>query len=203
MQIKKMQILSFLGFRDNFVSLCLGFRDNFVSLCCVFAIILMFAVGLQSLLFWVGGLLPAWRIGCLSMGVILNLLVFASIIWLFSEIGSNQYFFPYKGTAEKGAFSGFTVMLLPLCVYICVTSLYSWLALMLMVLLLVLCIRRLTKIEADVSRLGTLAGGLFVYCLGGYFAMLINGLEPAIDVYGLTLLAFVTIVLWFNPIFDY
>lgn len=180
----------------------LNFRDDFISLSCVLAIILVFAVSLQSLLFWIGGLLPAWHLGYLSMGVILNLLVFSPIVWMFWEIGRDHYFFPYKGTKELGAFFGFIVMFLSLCAYIYITSFYSGQALILTVLLLMVCIGRLTGIDADVPRLCTVAGILYIYCLGGYLAMLINGLAPAIDIYGLTLLIFVTAVLWFNSVFE-
>lgn len=67
------------------------------------------------------------------------------------------------------------------------------------IVLLYSCLARLRKIRLDSLRIYGGTCVYLLYCIGAYFAMIFNDLEPAINIYGIVTLIVATIGVWLIP----
>lgn len=175
---------------SKFLSL---FDGEFRGLLLGFITIMVISVGLQSLLLWLGDM-------CLD--AILFALVLISIGQIVALKLSDL--FPYKGTAGGGILAMFYICLGIIGVYVCIVhpALLGWNLLVGALLLIFLDWIFLEKIGADMVIVGIAVGIGLCYCLGTYFAMLLNCLEPVAEIPEVVIISLATLFAWFRTAFD-
>lgn len=164
--------------------------EEFWNLVVLFLITAAFSIGVQSLLFWIGGLYPSVE----NLGLMIDaILGFALVFPIF--FGSAMSNFEGDGNIFVGS-------LAIIGIYISVVWYFHAGVLIGCIVLLYLALWRLQKIGADQFWTCGSACAYLLYCVGAYFAMIFNGLEPAINLYGIIALAVATLCLWLIPVFD-
>ena len=154
-----------------------------------FVIGLAVSVGLQSLLIWSGNLfLAEYNIGIISTTII-------------GLIGISPLLI---GAIFSDDFSVFTMgmvfaLLAIIGIYISIVWYFSWIAFAASLAVLLYGLYKMDCAGAEKVLLHGFLGTCLFYCMGAYYAMLINGLAPAIDIVGMTILAAVVVGIWFKP----
>lgn len=150
----------------------------------------LLSIGIQSLLMWIGGLFPSVDDLSRAMDVLLGAMLVAPIF-----VGAGL-------TENKGNGNIILAMLAIIGIYICVVYCFSWLLLIFCILLLWLNLKRLDNLDGDT--LWIYGGGCayLLYCIGAYFALIFNDLEPDINTYGITVLSVATLCMWFPAFRD-
>lgn len=160
-------------------------------------IALALSIGIQSFFFWFGELSSTPE----NVGYFLDIGVF--VIWvLFASNADNSDLFPFKGTKEKGAIYLNAVWVATVGVYAYMfCAIDVWAPALCFVVMLWGWIM-LKKLYADTDILSYTVGISLFYCIGTYVAMLLNGIAPLVDVYGIVLLALAALIVWFKPVFE-
>lgn len=166
------------------------FDEKFWGLVVLFLITAVFSIGMHSLLFWIGGLFSSVENLGLTIDAIYGFVLVFPI--LFGSTISNS-------EGDRNIFVGSLAIM---GIYISVVWYFHAGVLIGCIVLLYLALWRLQKIGAD--SFWTCGGSCayLLYCVGAYFAMLFNGLEPAINIYGIVTLIIATLCLWLIPVFD-
>lgn len=168
----------------------LWFKEEFRGLVVLFLIVAAFSIGVQSLLFWICGLLSSAENCSMMTDTIFGMLL---VLPPFIAAGSTKH---------KGNINIIVGLSAIMGTYISVVWYFHAGILVGCIVLLCSALWRLYKIGADPFWvLGGACAYLF-YCIGAYFAMLFNGLEPAINIYGIVTLIITTICIWLMLVFD-
>ena len=166
------------------------FDDEFWELGLLFLVVAAVSIGVQSLIFWIGGLFPSVEdCGMLIDSILCALLVLPLLIG--------------AGLTEGEGNGNIIVGLLAIMgIYISVVWYFHAGILAGCLVLLFSALWRLHKLGAD--PLWTCGGACayLLYCIGAYYAMIFNGLEPVISVYGIVILSIATLCVWFIPATD-
>ena len=166
------------------------FKEEFWGLVVLFLIVAAFSIGVQSLLFWIGGLFLSVE----NLGLTIDAVLFMLLV-LPAFIGAGL-------TNHRGNGNILVGLTAIMGIYISVVWYFHAGILVGCIVLLCSALWRLYKIGADhFWGLGGACAYLF-YCIGAYFAMLFNGLEPAINIYGIVTLIITTICIWLMLVFD-
>jgi len=167
------------------------FDVEFGSNCFALVILLVLSIGIQSFMFWFGGH---------TFGLFADVLLFIVLIVWGKSLVHNDNTFAYKGTNKKGWICALCLFLAIIAVYFSVVEIYLQSLLVLSLIVFVFCGIWLEKMKIDTARLFFVLGLALFYCIGAYFAMLINSIEPPIERIGFYLILVVTLLVWFKPI---
>ena len=169
------------------------FDDEFWSALFGLIVTMVISVGLQSLVIWLGGMF-------------LDVILFALFIIAIGQAIAFNFsdFFPYKRTSGGGTVSMIYVGLgiVGTYAYIVHQTPLGWTLLAGSLILMLLNWIFLEKIDADITYVGISVGVGLCYCLGTYFAMLLNGLEPVAEIPEIAIISLATLFAWFRPAFD-
>lgn len=169
------------------------FDEEFWSNCFALVVLLVLSIGIQSLIFWFGGY---------TFGLLIDALLFvALVIWGKSLVHADNTFV-YKGTNKKGWFCVSGLFLAVIAIYFSVVGIYLQALLGVSLIVFVFCGLWLEKMQADTARLFFVLGLALIYCIGAYFAMFINSIEPPIVRPAIYLISAVTLLVWFKPTFE-
>lgn len=169
------------------------FDEEFWSNCFALVVLLVLSIGIQSLIFWFGGYI---------FGMLIDVLLFvALIVWGKSLIHTDNTFV-YKETNKKGWICVLCLFLAIIAIYFSVVGIYLQSLLALSLAVFVFCGIWLGRMNVDTNRLFFVLGLALIYCIGAYFAMFINGIEPPIDKSGFFLVSGATLVVWLKPAFE-
>lgn len=167
---------------------CGKWLDEEVGLCILlFLVIAAVIIGVESLLFWIGGLFPSVE----NLGLTIDAILFMLLV-LPAFIGAGL-------TNHKGNGNILVGLTAIMGIYISVVWYFHAGILVGCIVLLYLAIWRLHKIGADTLWLGCGAYSYVCYGIGAYCAMIFNGLEPAINIYGIVALIIAAICILFIP----
>lgn len=158
---------------------------------------LALSIGIQSFFFWFGELSSTPE----NVGYFLDIGVF--VIWvLFASNTDDADLFPFKGTKEKGVIYLNVVWAATIGAYAYMFCAIDAWALALCLVVMLWGWIMLEKLSANTDILSYTIGISLFYCIGTYVAMLLNGIAPFIDVYGITLLSLAALIVWFKPVFE-
>ena len=104
-----------------------------------------------------------------------------------------------KKMNKKGWTCALCLFLAVIAVYFSIVGIYLQSLLAVSLAVFVFCGIWLEKMKIDTARLFFVLGLAFFYCIGAYFAMLINSIEPPIEKIGFYLILVVTLLVWFKP----
>jgi len=172
------KIKNFLGKR---------FDGDILVFITIFLVIAAVSIGGQSLLLWIGGLFPSVA----AMGLVID-----SVLGLVLVL-------PAAVIAKSG---GAKVMALALIgIYVCVVWYFDWFLLIARSVVLLLGLRKLAE-YADTLPLFYNIACLYLlccllYCIGAYFAMICNGLEPEADIIGIAVILVLVVCVRLIPAF--
>ena len=152
------------------------FGEVFWELFIVVLVASAVSVGVQSLLIWIGGLYPSVQNLGLMLDAILGFVLVLPIF--FGSAMSNS----------EGDGNVFVGSLAIMGIYISVVWYFHAGILVGCLVLLCSALWRLYKIGADTFWVFGGACAYLLYCIGAYFAMIFNGFEPAINLYGIVTL---------------
>lgn len=162
--------------------------DEEVGLCILlFLVIAAVIIGVESLLFWIGGLFPSVE----NLGLTIDAILFMLLV-LPAFIGAGL-------TNHRGNGNILVGLTTIMGIYISVVWYFHAGVLTGCIVLLYLALWRLQKIGADPFWTCGSACAYLLYCVGAYFAMIFNGLEPAINIYGIVTLIIAAICILFIP----
>ena len=165
--------------------------DEEVGLCILlFLVIAAVIIGVESLLFWIGGLFPSVE----NLGLTIDTILFMLLV-LPAFIGAGL-------TNHKGNGNILVGLTAIMGIYISVVWYFHAGILVGCLVLLFSAMWRLHKIGVDTFWLAIGAFAYLFYCIGAYFAMIFNGLEPAIDLYGIIPLIVAAIGILLIPAFE-
>ena len=158
---------------------------------CGFIFAVAVSIGFQSLVVWTGNLLPG-EYG-LGIDALIGVLMVMPI---------------FMGALISDDFSTFTVgmviaMLAVVGIYVSVTLYFNW---FLFVGAMALFIVTLIKMDRDCTKkfwLYAVWGGYLCYCVGAYYAQVLNGIEPVMDVTAINILTALMVIVWSKPFFSY
>ena len=173
--------------------------DLFWITCFNVLILATISIGIQSLLLWIGTFpyMAELHIGTLSCGMILNTALFIVVLgWAWRRLIGPDTFI-YKGTTKKGWIFVLLSLLGISVIYIDTAFVHSWSVLAVSIIVLILCRILLAKLRTNTYQVDESFGITLMFCVGTYVAMLINSMEPAIDVYGITTILLFSIVMIF------
>ncbi len=153
----------------------------------LFLVIAVVITGTESLLVWIGGLFPSVE----NLGLTIDAILFMLLV-LPAFIGAGL-------TNHRGNGNILVGLTAIMGIYISVVWYFHAGILVGCIVLLYLAIWRLNKVGADTLWLGCGAYSYLCYSIGAYFAMVFNGLEPAINIYGIIMLSIAAIGILFIP----
>lgn len=164
------------------------FDEEFWGFVVLLLIIAAVSIGFQSLLMWIGGFFPSVEdCGKLIDSILCMLLLLPAFICF--GLGSDF----------KGSGNCLVGLLAIMGIYVSVVWYFHAGILVGCIVLLYSALWRLYKISADPLWTHCGASAYLLYCIGAYFALLFNDIEPAINIYGIVTLIIATICLWFIP----
>ena len=153
---------------------CGKWFDEEIALCILlFLVVAAVITGVQSLLFWIGGLFPSVENLGLTIDVVLGVLL---ILPPFIAAGLTDH---------KGNGNIIVGLLAIMGIYVSVVWYFHAGILVGCLVLLFSAMWRLHKIGVDTFWLAIGTYAYLFYCIGAYFAMIFNSLEPAINLYGI------------------
>lgn len=145
----------------------------------------VFSILLQGLFFVIGGLFPSIE----NFGMMIDAIIFMLLV-LFQFVGGGLDNRKRNGNIIIG-------LLAIMGIYISVVWYFHAGILVGCLVLIYIDLWRLYKQGAEPVRLFFGACFCLPYCIGAYFAMIFNGLEPAINLSGIVTVAIATICVWF------
>ena len=163
--------------------------EEFWNLAVLFLIVAALSVGVQSLLIWIGGLFPSVQNLGLMLDAILGFVLVFPIF--FGSAMSNS-----EGEGDGNLFVGSLAIM---GIYISVVWYFHAGILVGCIVLLCSALWRLYKMGVDTFWVFGGACAYLLYCIGAYCAMIFNGLEPAINIYGIVTLIIAAICILFIP----
>ena len=175
-----------MGKIKNFLSSWLN--EELWELLILLLVAAVVSIGVQSLLFWIGGLFLSIKDCGMLIDTILGILLISPLF-----LGAGL-------TEGEGNGSIFVGSLAIMGIYISVVWYFHAGILAGCLVLLYMALWRLYKI-IGADPLWTCGGtcAYLLYCIGAYFAMIFNGLEPVINIYGIVTLIVATIGVWVIP----
>lgn len=176
-----------MGKIKNFLSL--WFSSEILVIFIALIVLTAILIGLQSLLIWIGGLFTSIE----NLGITIDAIL--GFVLLF------PLFLGAVFTNHEGNGNILVGLLAIMGIYISVVWYFHAGILVGCIVLLCQSLRRLDKIGADPIWIHCGMSAHLLYCIGAYFAMIFNGLEPASSVYGIVILSIVTLCIWFVPMF--
>lgn len=156
----------------------------------IFVLSAALSIGLQGLLIWIGGLFPSVE----GLGMTIDALF--GFILIFPLLAGAGF------TDHTGNGSILLSLLAIIGIYVCVVLYFNWFVFIGCLVLLGLNLRRLVNIGGDSLWIYGIAGAYLLYCIGAFFAMLLNNIVPVVDSYALIVLVLVTLGMWSIPAFD-
>lgn len=163
--------------------------------------IMVFETGIQTLCFLFGGT-PTLMEG---LGYHFDVFFFAVLILVIMyELNKSPKLFSKNERKKKGIFCvNFALLaIIGIFVYVINPTNLSWIWLAVCFLMMFQSWVLLERMKADTSILSLTFGAGLCYCLGAYFAMLINDIEPAIELKDIIVILIATVCVWFRPCFD-
>ena len=181
------------------------FDDEFGSALISLIIVTTISITVQCILLWTDALslVSEFNLGTLSFGMVLDIVLFVAILVFALWTNNGPDTFIFLGTMGKGRVCLLFLTLSVIAAYISVIFVYQWWVLLLSIAVLFLSEYALRRLKADDDRINLAFGIALIYCVGAYFAMLINNLEPTIDLWGLFAIMVTSIILYFKPAFEY
>ncbi len=176
---------------ENFLTLwvdgefCLGIP--------LFLIISALSIGVQSLLVKIGGLFPSIE----YLGIAIDA-IFAEILLLLMYIKIDLIRFTIGQRDKENLMGGFLAE--QAVIYLYVVGWGHWLVLAIGLILLSSSVS-LSEYEyhRECSEVYEAKCVCLLYSIGAYVALLLNGIEPAANIYGIIVLLIVTLIMWFAP----
>ena len=163
--------------------------------------IMVFLAGIQSLCFLFGAA-PTLMEG---LGYHFDVFFFSvTLLVILYELRKSPKLFP-KNSGRKKGITCVTVALLAIVgiyVYVINPTDLSWIWLAVCFLMLLQSWILLERMKADTSILSLSLGAGLCYCIGAYFAMIFNDIEPAVELKDIIVISIATVCLWFRPCFD-
>lgn len=154
---------------------------------------LAISIGFQSLLIWAGNLIPSeYNVG-IALDALVGVLAIAPI---------------FIGAIVSDDLSSFAMgmifaMLAIMGIYVSVTLHFNWFILVGCIGVFVASVIKMHRAGATKIWLYLILGAYLSYCVGAYYAMMLNGMEPAIDAAGINILTILLGVIWFKPFISY
>ena len=162
--------------------------DKVVVLCIlIFLAIAVILTGIQSLLVWIGGLFPSVE----NLGLTIDAILFMLLV-LPAFIGAGL-------TNHRGNGNILVGLTAIMGIYISVVWYFHAGILVGCLVLLFSAMWRLHKLGVDTFWLAIGVYSYVCYGIGAYCAMIFNGLEPAINIYGIVTLIIAAICILFIP----
>ena len=162
--------------------------DEEVGLCILlFLVIAAVIIGVESLLFWIGGLFPSVE----NLGLTIDSILFMLLV-LPAFIGAGL-------TNHRGNGNILVGLTAIMGIYISVVWYFHAGILVGCLVLLFSAMWRLHKLGVDTFWLAIGVYSYVCYGIGAYCAMIFNGLEPAINIYGIVTLSVAAICILFIP----
>ena len=146
------------------------------------------SIGIQSLLVWVGGLFPSVEDCGRTIDAVLCALL---ILPIFIGVGLGSNF--------NGSWNILLALLAIIGIYICVVFWFNWFLFGGCLILLLFNLIRLDRIGCESLWIYGGVCAYLTYCIGAYFAVVFNGIEPAVGICGITILSLVTLGVWLKP----
>jgi len=166
-----------------------------------FITIMAFLTGIQCLCFLFGGT-PTLMEG---LGYHFDVFFFSLVLLItLYELRKSPKLFSEKDSKKKGVICvTFTLLaIIGIFVYVINSTNLSWIWLAVCFLVLLQSWILFEKMKADTSILSLALGTCLCYCLGAYFAMIFNNIEPAIELKDIIVIFIITVCMWFRPCFD-
>ena len=151
------------------------------------------SIGFQSLVVWAGNLLPVgYNVG-IALDALVGVLAIAPI---------------FIGAIVSDDVSSFTMgmffaMLAIMGIYVSVTLYFNWFILVGCIGVFVASVIKMHRAGATKIWLYLILGAYLSYCVGAYYAMMLNGMEPAIDAAGINILTILLVCVWSKPFISY
>ena len=151
------------------------------------------SIGFQSLVVWAGNLLPVgYNVG-IALDVLVGALAIAPI---------------FIGALVSDDVSSFTMgmffaVLAIMGIYVSVTLYFNWFILVGCIGVFVASVIKMHRAGATKIWLYLILGAYLCYCIGTYYALILNGIEPAINMDGVNVLMLLLGVIWFKPFISY
>ena len=149
------------------------------------------SVVLQSLLIWIGGLFPSVdkNLGVEFDGIVGMLLVFPIIfVAIFKNFDGNVSLL-LSGLAIIG-------------IYDTTVWFFNWIMLITFVAVLLFSLNNLDQTGCNKFVVHGIMCSYLIYCIGAYYAMIINGIEPVIDIYGIIFILLTALYIGFTSVSD-
>ena len=153
------------------------FNEEILWCILLFLVIAAFITGVESLLVRIGGLFPSIE----NLGLTIDAVLFMLLVLPVFIMAALTEF-----ERNGDILVGLTAIM---GIYISVVWYFHAGILVGCIVLLYSAIWRLHKVGADTLWLGCGAYSYVCYSIGAYFAMLFNGIEPAINIYGIVTLS--------------
>ena len=154
---------------------------------------LAISIGFQSLLIWAGNLIPSeYNVG-IGLDALVGVLAIAPI---------------FIGAIVSDDFSTFAMgmvfaMLSIVGFYISITLIFNPFVLVACMVVFVASVIKMHMAGATKIWLYLILGAYLSYCVGAYYALMLNGIEPAINMDGVNVLTLLLGVIWFKPFISY
>ena len=145
--------------------------------------------GLQSVIIRIGELFPSVECLGIAIDAVLGFILIAPLF-----LGSSL-------TEHEGNGNMFVASLAIMGIYVSVVWYFNWFCFIACIVILWFNLRWLEKLGGDVLWIYCGACFYILYCIGAYFALLINNFAPAADIYGIAVLSAAAIVGWMYPVF--
>ncbi len=180
-----------MGKNKNFLSLL--FDGEFCLGIPFLLIISALSIGFQSLLVWFCGLFPSVE----HLGIAMDYL-FWGILLMLMDLKIDLIRFTIDQRAKENLMCGFMVE--QAVIYIYVVCWGHWLLLVIGLLLLSSSLNlHEYEYHRACSEVYEAECICLLYSIGAYVALLLNGIEPVANIYGIIVLSLVTLILWFAP----
>ena len=164
------------------------FGEEFWELFIVVLVASAVSVGVQSLLMWIGGLCPSVQ----NLGLTIDAILFMLLV-LPAFIGAGL-------TNHRGNGNILVGLTAIMGIYISVVWYFHAGILVGCLVLLFSAMWRLHKLGVDTFWLAIGVYSYVCYGIGAYFAMIFNGFEPAINLYGIVILIIAAICILLIPV---
>lgn len=172
------------------------FLSSFLGL----IMVMMMSIAFQALAFRIGSLYAIENLGFYLDG---GLFAFLFIAAIYATNRMNGGVFKLSKSKRSGAINLIAIWIAVFVIYIYVLrpipDRINLPEILVCLLIVLINLYALKTLKADTSILILTVGITLIYCVGTYFAMLINSIEPVIDIYSIAVLASITLIVWLKP----
>ena len=169
--------------------LCKYINGDFWGFVLFISVMAVYSAVFQGLLIWIGGLFPSAKGLGLALDLLLGLVL---VLPLFLGAGLDKH---------KGNESIIIALLAIIGIYVCIIFWFNWLLLIGCIIVLYFNLRRLDKIGGNTLWIYSGGCAYLLYCIGTYFALIFNGIQPAADIYAIAILSIITFYIGVKPAF--